>query len=184
MSQSPTPVPLEASHLEALREFFRRLPEGDVTFIKEDILDERVVAGLVDSAQTDASRRWVVTDDDGGIIAYAALLRQQGWSSHVGEQRLVVDAEHRGEGLGRALARHTLVAALEMGLRKIFVEVVADAEPTVTMFQRIGYDAEALLADHICDRSGELRDLMVLSHHTQGTWSSLATAGIDEEVGA
>ena len=41
-----------------------------------------------------------------------------GWSSHVGEVRIVVDPDHRGRGVGQALARHAVLEALELGLRQ------------------------------------------------------------------
>jgi hypothetical protein len=40
-----------------------------------------------------------------------------------------------------------------------------------------------LLRDHIRDRSGQLRDLMVLAHHVGETWSGMATVGVDQELG-
>jgi ribosomal protein S18 acetylase RimI-like enzyme len=105
-----------------------------------------------------------------------------GWSRHVGSLRLVVDPQCRGKGIGRALARHGLVTGLEMGLTKIVVEVVAHAAPAIGMFEAIGFEPEALLRDHVRDKSGELRDLVVLAHLVEGTWSGMATAGIAEDV--
>ena len=60
--------------------------------------------------------------------ATVAVVPLQGWSSHVGEVRVIVDPAHRGRGIGRALARHAVLDALELGLTKLVVEVVADQE--------------------------------------------------------
>ena len=38
------------------------------------------------------------------------------------------------------------------------VEVVADQDSTIALFRSHGFDPEALLRDHVRDRSGELRD--------------------------
>ena len=73
--------------------------------------------------------------------------------------RLVVDPEARGQGLGRALARWALLQALDGGLKKLTVEVVAEQEGAVAMFGGLGFQAEGLLRDHVRDRDGELRDL-------------------------
>lgn len=175
-------VALDQSVLPQLREFFAGLPEGDLTFIKEEVTDPDVVQRWADD--TGPARRWVAQEDDGTVAGMVAVVPQTGWSSHVGEVRLVVDATRRRSGIGRTLARHALVGAVEAGLGKLYVEVVSDSAGAIAMFQAIGFEAEALLVDHIRDRSGELRDLMVLAHHTTQTWDALSAAGIDDAVSA
>ena len=91
--------------------------------------------------------------------ATSAVVPLHGWSSHVGEVRVIVDPGRRGRGVGRALARRAILEALELGLTKMVVEVIADQEPTIACSASLGFDPEALLADHVRDRSGELRDL-------------------------
>jgi ribosomal protein S18 acetylase RimI-like enzyme len=171
--------PLEPAHREALEAFFRRVPEGDRTSFAEDVLQP----GIVDEWLADErGRRSVAVDDDGGIVGYGAVLPLVGWSSHVGSLRVVVDPASRGRGVGRDLARHGLLTSLEMGLSKTVVEVVADAVPAIGMFEAIGFEPEALLRDHVRDRSGELRDLVVLAHEVDETWSGMATAGIEDAL--
>ena len=69
-----------------------------------------------------------------------------------------------------------------MQLAKLVVEVVVDAVPAIGMFEALGFEPEALLRDHVRDRSGELRDLVVLAHSVEGTWSGMATAGLEEAL--
>ena len=106
-----------------------------------------------------------------------AVVPLHGWSSHVGEVRVIVDPDRRGRGIGRALARRAVLEAVELDLRKMVVEVVADQEPTIAMFRSLGFDPEALLTDHVRDQSGALRDLMILAHSVEEQWSSMAVAG-------
>ena len=47
------------------------------------------------------------------------------------------------------------------------------------MFTGLGFEAEALLRDQIRDRTGELRDVLVLAHRVDDNWSGLATLGLD-----
>ena len=61
-------------------------------------------------------------------VGYMAVVPLQGWSSHVGEVRVIVDPDSRGRGIGRALAQHAVLEALNLGLTKMVVEVVADQE--------------------------------------------------------
>jgi ribosomal protein S18 acetylase RimI-like enzyme len=159
--------------------FLQTLPEGDRTFFKESDDVETIERWCRD----ERSSRWIVVGDDGTVRAYLAVIPGVGWSSHVGELRLVVGADYRRLGLGRALARHGLLAAVRGGLDKIVVEVVADKEGDHQMFASIGFEAEALLKNHIRDRTGETRDLVILSHDVGSVRDSMAVLGIDEAAG-
>jgi len=48
---------------------------------------------------------------------------------------------------------------------------------------RVAMAAEGLLRDHVRDREGTLRDLMVLAHHVDDTWSGMATVGLEDALG-
>jgi len=180
-------VELGPGHCDALLGFFTDLPAGDRTFIKEDVTDPDVVRSWtgVDAG----GRRWVALEDggndggDGAVLGYLAVRRLSGWSDHVGEVRLVISPGCRGTGLGRRLARHALTHAVDDGLSKLVVEVVAEQSAAVALFSGLGFSGEALLEDHIRDRNGELRDLMVLAHHVGRTWSSMSTLGLADVLG-
>ena len=169
--------PLEPRDEEALRRFFQRIPEGDRTFFKEDVSDPAVLAAWT---RPGAGRSIAV--EDGAVAGSVALVPLTGWSSHVGELRVVVDPDFRGRGVGRALARHAVLEALQQGLTKIVVEVVADQEPAIAMFRALGFEPEALLADHVRDGNGELRDLMILAQVPEDAYRSLQAVGVAEAL--
>ena len=73
-------VELGPDHCDAVVRFFRSLPEGDLTFIKEDVTDPETVRSW-----TTAGGRWVAVDDDGEVTGYVAVRPLPGWSDHVGE---------------------------------------------------------------------------------------------------
>jgi ribosomal protein S18 acetylase RimI-like enzyme len=164
---------------DAMLAFLAGLPEGDRTFFKEDDDRETVERWCHD----EHSERWIVTGEDGKVRAYLALIPGVGWSHHVGELRLVVGADSRRLGLGRALARRGLLEAVQRGLDKIVVEVVADKEGDLQMFASIGFEAEALLKNQIRDRTGETRDLVILAHDVGAVRDSMTVLGIDEAAG-
>lgn len=180
---------LDAKHVEALTQFFLQLPEGDVTFIKEAVTDPATIRSWADSPG--AATRWVALDDNDNdndntgstVTGYLALYRLPGWSNHVGELRLVVHPERRGTGLGRELARLGLSHALRTGLTKVIVELVADQEHALEMFLKLGFTGEALLRDHIRDRDGGLRDLVMLAHHVETTREAMTAVGLADELG-
>ena len=165
--------PLQSGDRDALEDFLRRIPEGDRTFFKEPVGDQSVI----DSWVHDRLGPWLAVDG-AGVVGFVAVVPLHGWSDHVAEIRLIVDPEHRGEGVGTALARHAIVEALRAGLSKLVVEVLADQEFTIEMFRALGFDPEALLSGHVRNRSGELLDLMILAHMASDAAAAIAAAGL------
>jgi L-amino acid N-acyltransferase YncA len=170
---------LEARDRQAVERFLERIPEGDRTFFKEDVDDPEVRAAWVRPGTRDVR---LLALDGGEVVGYGAVVPLQGWSSHVGEVRVIVDPGRRRGGIGRALARQAVMEALALGLTKMVVEVVAGEDSTIGMFRSHGFEPEALLKDHVRDQSGELRDLMILAHSVEESYASLAASGIADSV--
>jgi ribosomal protein S18 acetylase RimI-like enzyme len=171
--------PLAESNVDQVVAFFDRIPEGDLTFFKEPVEGERTVRGWL---ADDRGTRLLAFDGD-EVVGYAAVIEGVGWSSHVGELRLVIDPSRRRQGLGHQLAAAALGVALEAGLSKVVVEAIATQDATIALFTKLGFVPEALLEDHVRDATGQLNDLIVLPHHTAETWATLQAAGLDTPLG-
>lgn len=171
---------IEAADLVVLQAFFRRLPEGDRTVFNEDVLDPEVVRSFVTPRAGDD--RAILIDGDGNVVGWLALFGGVGWSSHVARLVVVVDPDNRRAGIGRQLAREGLTRGLRAGYSKLVVEIVADEHAAIRMFQAIGFDVEALMRDHVRDRKGIVRDLVVLAHHAQEQWSEMQALGLQSEL--
>jgi ribosomal protein S18 acetylase RimI-like enzyme len=169
--------PIEPGDRPALSRFFQRIPESDRTFLKEDIGDPRVLEHWL---QPDAAR--AIATDDAEVVGSVAVVPLHGWSSHVGEVRLVVDPDHRGRGIGRTLARRAVLDAVDMGLTKLVVEVISDQEALIAMFRTLGFEPEALLTDHVRDRAGQMRDLIVLANSVDEQFAALSMAGVTDQL--
>jgi L-amino acid N-acyltransferase YncA len=170
---------LNPDDVGALRDFFAAVPTEDHTFFKEEVDDPDVAARWVNDTR---SIRRLAVDEHGRLIGWAALLPGVGRTSHVAELLLVVAGASRRQGLGRTLARRMLVEALEQGYRKVSVHLAADNPGPIAMFRGLGFEPEALLRDQLCDPSGQLHDVMVLSHAVDETWSTMLTGGLDKGV--
>ena len=71
------------------------------------------------------------------------------------------------------MAGHLLGRAIVGGLAKVTVEVVAGDAGTLALFEGMGFRPEAQLADHIRDRNGRSRDLVLLAHDVEQVRASL-----------
>lgn len=173
-------VEFGAEHVDAVQAFLGRIPTGESAFFKEDVSAPDTATQWL-AGRADVKRLLAV--DDGEVVGFTAVIPGAGWSSHVGEVRLVVQPDRRRSGVGRTLARRALVTALESGLRKLVVEVVADQQPAIQLFTDLGFAPEAVFADHVRDRTGRYHDLMVLAHNAEDVRSAMATMGVTEELG-
>lgn len=165
----------------ALHEFFTSLPAEDRTFFWEDVNDPAVATRW---ASDDRRSPMCAIDENGRLAAFAALIPAAEWSSHVAELVLVVARWARRQGFGRALANAMLLAALRAGFTKVTVHVVADQAAVIAMFQGIGFQVEALLRDHLrSPETGQMHDLVILSHLVSETYPTMVAAGLDHATG-
>lgn len=172
--------PLQRADVPALRALFRRMPEADRTFFREDVGAEGVIESWLDGSAP--ARSVAVAVEAGQVTGYVAVVPHIGLSSHVGDLRVVVDPDRRRSGVGRQLARQGLLEGLGLGLTKIVVEVAAEQEPAISLFRDLGFDVEALLKDHVRGRDGEVRDILLLSHFVDDTRATMWTTRVDEAV--
>ena len=173
-------IPASEVSPDQLSEFFGRIPDGEQAFLKENIRDPETATAW---CRPGTARRQAAIDQAGTLVGVVSVTPELGWSDHVGQLRLLVDPAHRGQGIGRELARAALVQALELGLSKIIVEVVADQQPAINIFTALGFDPEALLRSHVRDRNGDFHDLIILAHMVDENWQAFEATGIDNEIG-
>ena len=124
----------------------------------------------------------MIAVDGGEVVGSVAVVPLHGWSSHVGEVRLVVDPEHRGRGIGRELARQAVLEAVELKLAKLMVEVISDQTALIGMFRHSASSRRRCWPTTCATAPGEVRDLMVLANDVESQFSSMATAGISDQL--
>ena len=160
---------------EAVQRFLDRVPRGEELFLQVD-LDQ---PGVIDSWRRRGGHVFLA-DVDGDVVGLLAIVPGLGWSQHVGDLRLVVDPKLRGQGIGAVLARRGLSAAVESGLAKVTVQILADQTAVERLFRGLGFVGEALLVDQVLDGQGDSHDVLVLAHKVEETWSSLEMIGVVE----
>jgi RimJ/RimL family protein N-acetyltransferase len=153
---------------EELLAFARSLPERDLLFLSIDITRPEVIEGWM--RHIGAGRSFtVMAEVEGKLIGHATLyLSELTWTRHMGEIQLLISTEYRGGGLGTLLANEVFAIAQDLGLQKIIARMAADQRGALQVFERLGFKAEALLADFVIDRDGRTHDLIVMSHDITG----------------
>ncbi|RYF73195.1 MAG: GNAT family N-acetyltransferase [Comamonadaceae bacterium] len=170
---------LRAGDEAALLAFAEALPEHDLLFTWRDISQPRVVKAWIRESVDRQRMPTVLARVDGKVIGCTSLIHDDfSWSPHVGELRVVVGAEARGLGLGRQLIQASFAQALTLGLEKLVAQMTTDQRASIALFESMGFRAEALLAGHVRDRSGNKHDIVMLSHDVNEVASRLSAYGI------
>ena len=170
----------KAKDQAAMLAFAETLPEHDLLFLGRDLKHPRVIGAWVDAI----GEGWIdslVAEENGVFVGTAALVRDPlGWSAHVGEVRLLVSPTKRGAGLGRDLLEGIYSVAMERGVAKLTAQMTPDQIGSVMLFESLGFRAEALLKDHVRDRTGKPHDLAILSHDVARVAAHHRAFGLNE----
>ncbi|MBM3943315.1 MAG: GNAT family N-acetyltransferase [SAR202 cluster bacterium] len=155
--------PMVPSDEKDLLEFFRRIPQEDRFYLKEDVTSAPVIHRWAEGLDySRALPRLAILD--GKIVGDGTLHhRRAGARRHIGEVRVVVDPAYRNRGVGRALLHKLVEIARDKGLEKVMFEVVADTEEAARhTAQVLGFVPIAALPGHVKDFCGNRHDLVIL----------------------
>jgi len=150
---------------EALLRFANSLPPGDLVFLRMDITQPEVVEEWIESIRAGQTVTVLAAAND-EIVGYANLhLSGLQWTRHIGEIRVLVSPKYRGTGLGRQFFHQLIDLARDLGLERVVAHVPADQPRVRHMLEKLGFEAEALLADWLKDRNYKTHDLIIMSQH-------------------
>ncbi len=159
---------MEPSDQEKMLAFASKLPEGDLLFLRTDITDRQVVKQWAENIKLGHTIT-LLAEINGEIAAYASVhLEQARWTRRVGEIRVNAARDYRGRGLGRLLTAEIFEFAKSLGLKKLTAMMTPDQSAARAAFERLGFRVEAVLADYVEDRSGRVRDMLILTHDLAG----------------
>lgn len=155
--------PLEAGDKLRLLEFFKRVPEEERYYLKENVTAPEVIQAWTSHIDFDRVIP-IIAEAGSDIVADATIHRSRAPARrHIGELRVVVDPAFREIGLGRRLIRELLDISAELGLSQATFELVADREqPAINAAHGVGFRASATLKGRIKDFWGNYQDLVLL----------------------
>lgn len=164
----------------AILAFAQKLPTHDLLFLRRDIGQPKVVAAWMEATRNGTIVS-VLATRDGAVLACATIIRDDlSWSGHVGELRVLVEPAVRSIGLGQKLTQEAFAIALGMGLEKLMAQMTVDQRGAISVFEGLGFRAEALLHDHVKDRDGKTHDIVILSHDVAKFQAQMAAYGLTE----
>lgn len=153
---------------EAILNFARGLPETDLLFLRVDITRPEAVDNWLSNV-ADGTTVSIIAFDGDRMAGYATVDRTPArWTRRVGELRLTVGLDYRGQGLGRHLSAQIFDVARSLGLKKLVANMTPDQRGAQAAFQRLGFVPEALLTDYVEDRNGALHDLIMMTFDVDG----------------
>jgi RimJ/RimL family protein N-acetyltransferase len=166
----------------AVLDFAQKLPTHDLLFLPRNISQPKVLSAWINEIERgDIVSLLAVTQ--GVVVGCGTLVKDShSWSPHVGEIRMVVSLEVRGQGVGRALSQEIFALALGAGLEKLSVQMTVDQHAAIALFEGLGFRAEALLREHVRDADGQKHDIVVLGHNVAQVRAQLEAYGLPGAV--
>jgi RimJ/RimL family protein N-acetyltransferase len=173
---------MSRSDEQAVLDFARALPVHDLLFLPRDISEPKVLTAWIAEIERGAITSLLAVKGR-HVVGCGTLVRDpHSWSPHVGEIRMVVSKEVRGQGVGRALSQETFALALGAGLDKLTVQMTIDQRAAIALFESLGFRAEGLLRDQVRDVDGKKHDIVVFGHDVARFQGQLEAYGVPGAV--
>ena len=166
----------------AVLAFAQKLPTHDLLFLPRNISQAKVLSAWINEIER-GDIMSILAVKAGTVVGCGTLVRDpHSWSPHVGEIRMVVSQDVRGQGVGRTLSQETFALALSAGLEKLSVQMTVDQQAAIALFESLGFKAEALLHDHVRDVEGKKHDIVVLGHNVAQVRAQMEAYGLPGAV--
>ena len=167
---------------DAVLAFAQKLPTHDLLFLPRNISQAKVLSAWLNEIER-GDITSILAVKAGTVVGCGTLVRDpRSWSPHVGEIRMVVSQDVRGQGVGRTLSQETFALALSAGLEKLSVQMTVDQQAAIALFESLGFKAEGLLRDHVRDVEGKKHDIVVLGHNVAQVRSQMEAYGLPGAV--
>ncbi|MGW7041798.1 N-acetyltransferase family protein [Streptomyces avermitilis] len=93
-------------------------------------------------------RVYVVEDETGAVVGSAYVTPNYGGpAARVANAGFMVDPDHAGRGIGRALADHVLATARADGYRAMVFNAVVETNPAVQLWTSLGFTVLGTVPD-------------------------------------
>ena len=162
--------PMVKEDEKKLLDFFKRLPEEDRLFLRDDVTDPTVIASWAENLNYEHVIP-ILAELNDRIIGDATLhKRTTEQPPDIGEIRIVIDKDFRRRGLGIRLAREIYYLALSMKMNRLVAEVVEDQHAVIKTCEILGFRREKVLENKARDLHGKKHNLVIMTADVDALW--------------
>lgn len=155
---------MKSSDGDSIKQFASTLPPHDLLYMRRDITQEKGVNRWLAGIEEGRIHSVIAENSVGEMVGYATIHQDDlEWTQHVADLRVALATTERGSGLGRLLIREAFNVALSLNVRRVTAHMTTDQIASRNLFQELGFQNEALLKDHVCDRDGDHHDLLIMA---------------------
>jgi RimJ/RimL family protein N-acetyltransferase len=159
--------------VETLRKFFLSLPPEDQRYLRDDVTQREVIERRIRQSETGEVRRIMALIGDDVVAVGALELAGERWQRHIGEIRVIVGQDYRGQRLGAMLIAELFQDAQRQEVEKVVVRMAAGQAGARKICERLGFRVDAVLPDHIKDAEGKLHAQVIMSCTLDELWREL-----------
>jgi L-amino acid N-acyltransferase YncA len=135
----------------ALYNFFISLSEDDRRFLRNDVVDRKIIEKWARNLNYDKVLP-ILAEYDGQIVANATLHYQTfGWGCHVAEVRITITPEFQRRKLGSVMLQEMSRLAAKKGVKKVLARVVAARPMVIRALKKVGFEEVTVLKNFVKD---------------------------------
>jgi RimJ/RimL family protein N-acetyltransferase len=153
--------PSQAKDLEPTWEMFSTLSRDTLQYLPDPITRERVEGWFKEINYEEILPILGIIENESGyrIISSITLHFRKGIYSHVAGFGITVHDEYQNKGFGHILTRYMLDIAIELGVKKVVLNVVSHNHRAIHVYEKMGFEREGFKKmDHwnpILERYGD-----------------------------
>jgi RimJ/RimL family protein N-acetyltransferase len=154
--------PLLKEDEKRLREYFLRLPAKEVSRLKDDVTDPKVVEKMIFDLDYDVAFPLIAFDGDRMVGSATIKFNLIGWRRHQAEIRGTVDPEYREKGLSTCIIKMMMEISKSLGIDQLTAEVSPALDQAYFLCEKVGFKEAAVLKNFIKDQEGNYEDLVIM----------------------
>lgn len=163
--------PMEHNDEGKLLTFFRRIPEQDRWYLRDDVSDPQTIHRWAEELNYERVIPVLAWTEE-RIIGNATLHRRHyGSSQHVGKIRIVIDPDYRMKRLGTWMTLDLVQLAARTGLEKVVAEVAQEETAAIQALRRLDFVCEGRIPELHKDPKGNPYDLLILVKSLHPGWT-------------
>jgi GNAT superfamily N-acetyltransferase len=154
--------PLRKSDQTTLHRYFLRLPAQEVSLLKNDVTDPKVVEDYIYDLDYDVALPLVALNGDHIVGVVSLHFNTIGWTKHQAEVRFTVDPEYREIGVSTVLIQNIIEIARSMGLEQLTAEVALTLNEAYFLLEKLGFKDAAVLKNFVKDQEDNYEDMVLM----------------------